>query len=99
MELVIKKLNPEALQIGGVYRVVGKPSGISINCLAVCIKADDNCGEYVIIKDYEHPKCYGDKFKIDLVNYSVFSTFHKFEPTELRIYPTLRPKINGGVSP
>ena len=86
MELVIKRLNPDAMKIGGVYRIVGNPLGVSINCLAVCITSVDNGAEYVIIKDYEHTKCYGDKFRIDLVNYSVFSTFYKVEPCELGVY-------------
>ena len=86
MELVIKRLNPEAMKIGGVYRVVGKPLGKTINCLAVCINVFDHGSEYIIIKDYEHSKCYGDIFKVDLVNYSVFSTFNKVKPNELKVY-------------
>lgn len=88
MELVIKKLNPEALKIGGTYRVVGKYNGIAINVLAVCIKAADNYGEYLSIKDYTVPSfdCYGDLFRLDTTNYKDFTTFVKINPNELRVY-------------
>lgn len=89
MELVLKKLNPFAMQIGGVYRVVGDYNGVSINCLAVCIKADDNSGEYIIIKDYSVYgfNCYGDIFKLTLTNYNNFTTFTMIKPNELRVCP------------
>lgn len=88
MELCVKKLNPLARQIGGVYRVVGKYDDIHINCLAVCIKATDEYGEYITIKDYNafSFKCFGDIFKINLNNCNDFSTFVKVNPNELRVY-------------
>ncbi len=89
MELVIKKLNPLAMQIGGVYRVVGEYKGIAINCLAVCTKVDDNGGEYITIKDYNvfSFKCCGDLFRLNIDNYNDFTTFTKVKPNELRVYP------------
>ena len=89
MELVTMKINPMALQLGGVYRVVGEYNGFSINCLAVCIKASDDCGEYITIKDYGAFtfKCHGDIFKLNLDNYRDFTTFTRIKANELRVYP------------
>lgn len=89
MELVIKRLNPEAMKIGGVYRVVGTYNGVAINCLAVCVKADDKCGEYITIKDYKVCgfNCHGDIFRVDLTNYKDFTSFVKVKPNEIRCYP------------
>lgn len=88
MELCVKKLNPLAMQIGAVYRVVGDYKGAAINVLAVCTKADDNGGEYIIIKDYSifDFNCYGDIFKLNLNNYNDFTTFTRVKPNELRVY-------------
>lgn len=85
MDLVISKLNPFAMQIGGTYRVVGNYNGVSLNCLAVCVKADNDYGEYITIKDYN--TCYGDIFHVDLTNYKDFTTFVKVKPNEIRCYP------------
>jgi hypothetical protein len=88
MELVIKKINPDAMKMGGIYRVIGEYEGISINVLAVCVKADDNGGEYTIIKDYNISEfnCYGDLFRLDTTNYNNFTTFIKVSPKELQVY-------------
>lgn len=89
MDLIIKKLNPLAMQIGGVYRVVGKYHEIRINCLAVCIKANDEYAEYITIKDYDafSFKCHGDIFRVNINNCNEFTTFTKINPNELRVYP------------
>ena len=88
MELVIKKLNPAALIIGGVYRVVGTYNGFKINCLAACINVSDDVGEYVTIKDYGTFtfKCCGDIFKLNINNYTNFTTFTRVKTNELRVF-------------
>mgnify|MGYP007133713275 CR=1 FL=1 len=89
MELVISKLNSLARQLGGVYRVVGKYNDVAINCLAICVRTDDDFAEYITIKDYNACEfdCHGDVFRLDLTNYKNFTTFVKVKPNEIRCYP------------